>query len=56
MKKLVCLLLLVPLLGGCLTWDMKHNRRHFRKFYEDLHDLHEDIDRVVFGLEPHPGE
>jgi hypothetical protein len=43
--------------GGCISltsWN--HNKRHLKQVWNELQDLHEDIDRVVFGLERDPAE
>ncbi len=51
----VALLSLAPM-SGCLTLDMPHNRRHFRAFREEIRDLHQDIDKTIFGLDRYPVE
>ena len=43
-------------LSGCLTLDMAHNRRHLRAVVQDLHELHQDIDKAFFGLDRYPGD
>ena len=42
--------------SGCFTLSWKHNRRHLRKFIDELIELHQDIDRVIFGLDRDPSE
>lgn len=42
--------------SGCLSLNWHHNRRHVRKVIDDLIDLHQDMDKVIFGLERNPAE
>ena len=42
--------------SGCFTLSWKHNRRHLRKFIDELIELHQDVDRVIFGLDRDPSE
>ena len=59
MKKyfiLVAILALVPFLSSCFTLNMNHNRRHIESIRAELHELHQDIDLVIFGLDPMPSE
>jgi hypothetical protein len=41
---------------GCLTTNWAHNRRHFLRIRAELHELHMEIDRVIFGLPEDPAE
>jgi len=59
MKKLSTLALMSVLclsLNGCFTLSWAHNRRHVRKVIDQLVQLHEDIDKVIFGLDRNPAE
>ena len=49
-------LLLAVTMSGCFTLSWKHNRRHLRKFIDELLELHADIDKVIFGLDRDPSE
>lgn len=49
-------LFLAGTIGGCLTTNWAHNRRHFKKIREELRELHIEIDRVFFDLDPDPGD
>jgi hypothetical protein len=43
--------------GGCISLtSWSHNKRHLKQFWNELQGLHEDIDRVIFGLERNPAE
>ena len=42
--------------SGCFSLSWAHNRRHVRKFIDELVALHEDIDKVIFGLDRNPSE
>ena len=42
--------------SGCFTLSWKHNRRHLRKVIDELIELHQDIDKVIFGLDKDPSE
>jgi len=42
--------------SGCFSLSWAHNRRHVRKVIDSLVQLHQDIDKVVFGLDPNPSE
>ncbi len=42
--------------SGCFTLSWKHNRRHLRKFIDELIELHQDVDKVIFGLDKDPSE
>lgn len=58
-KKLLNFALLATLLlsqSGCFTLSWAHNRRHVRKFIDEFVQLHEDIDKVIFGLDRNPAE
>lgn len=52
----IAALLFVGSLAGCLTTNWVHNRRHFKKIRQELHELHVEIDRVFFDLDEAPGE
>jgi len=41
---------------GCFSLSWKHNRRHIRKVIDELVQLHQDIDKVIFGLDRNPSE
>jgi len=41
---------------GCLTTNWAHNKRHFRKWREELAQFHKDIDRILFDLPEMPAE
>lgn len=59
MKKSVLAVLLlgcVVTMSGCFTLSWKHNRRHLRKFIDELIELHQDVDKVIFGLDKDPSE
>ncbi len=58
MRKATLLLGLLALmvLPGCFSLNWAHNRRHVEKVFSQLEALHEDIDRVLFGLERNPAE
>ncbi|RME86132.1 MAG: hypothetical protein D6785_03655 [Planctomycetota bacterium] len=59
MKKLCLVALFLTSLffiGGCFTLNMNHNRRHIESIRDDLHELHQDFDLIVFDLEPMPSE
>ncbi len=43
-------------LGGCFSLSWAHNRRHVRKVIDQLVQLHQDIDKVFFGLDRNPAE
>lgn len=47
---------ILPLASGCFTLNMNHNRRHIEVVRQDLHELHQDIDLILFGMEPLPSE
>jgi hypothetical protein len=43
--------------AGCISMtSWAHNKRHVKQVWHELHDLHEDFDRIVFGLERNPAE
>ena len=59
MKKLAataCISVLCLSMNGCFTLSWAHNRRHVRKVIDELVQLHEDIDKVIFGLDRNPAE
>jgi len=41
---------------GCFTLNWNHNRRHLRKVIEQIRELHRDIDRIFFDLDPDPSD
>ncbi|MCI0342199.1 MAG: hypothetical protein L0216_13820 [Planctomycetales bacterium] len=50
MKKRILSLLAFAVLAsvgasGCSLWDWKHNWRHIKSFFRDMHELHVEIDR-----------
>jgi len=47
---------LVLTVSGCFSLSWAHNRRHVRKFIDELVQLHQDIDKVIFGLDRNPAE
>lgn len=42
--------------SGCFSLSWAHNRRHVRKIIDELVALHQDIDKVIFGLDRNPAE
>ncbi len=59
MKKLATFALVASVclgLQGCFTLSWAHNRRHIRKVIDDLTLLHQDIDKIIFGLDRNPAE
>jgi hypothetical protein len=48
--------MLASSMSGCFTLNWNHNRRHLRKFITQIRDVHKDIDRVVFDLDPDPND
>jgi hypothetical protein len=58
MKKLltVTAVLLMVSASGCFTLNWAHNRRHLRKFIDEIIEFHQDVDKVVFGLDKNPAE
>ena len=61
MRFLLAILVLLLVLGtvsGCASspysfFNGKHLARHFTFIYDDLDNLHVDIDRVLLGIEEH---
>ncbi len=47
---------LVLSVSGCFSLSWAHNRRHIRKVIDELVALHQDIDKVIFGLDRNPAE
>lgn len=43
-------------MSGCFTLNWNHNRRHLRKFIDQIREVHRDIDRIVFDLDPDPSD
>lgn len=59
MKRLVLAVALAGLVSstsGCFTLNWNHNRRHLRKFIDQIREFHRDVDRVVFDLDPDPND
>lgn len=59
MKRLMMALFFGALLAatpGCFTLNWAHNRRHLRKFIDQVEEVHRDIDRIVFDLDPDPSD
>ena len=58
MKKLLTVSALALMLtaSGCFTLNWAHNRRHLRKFVDEIIELHQDVDKVIFGLDKNPAE
>ena len=51
----------LPVLPGCSTnrpyiWSWPHNKRRVLTVFEDLHELHMDIDRIIFDMDERPIE
>lgn len=42
--------------SGCFSLSWAHNRRHVRKVIDSMVQLHQDVDKVLFGLDPNPAE
>ena len=42
--------------SGCFSLSWAHNRRHVHKVIDSIVSLHQDIDKVIFGLDPNPSE
>ncbi|MEM7233789.1 MAG: hypothetical protein AAF517_16555 [Planctomycetota bacterium] len=62
-KKLLILAGLVCLFAplGCNTteptfYSWPHHKRRLRKIVDGLHEMHMDIDRIIFDMEPYPVE
>lgn len=47
---------LLTSMSGCFTLNWNHNRRHLRKFIDQIREVHRDIDRIVFDLDPDPSD
>jgi TolA-binding protein len=39
-----------------LTEEWTHNRRHFKKWREEIQQMHEDFDEIIFDLEANERE
>ncbi len=51
------LALLMAGTSGCISLtSWTHNKRHLKQVWNELQALHEDIDRIIFGLERNPAE
>ena len=54
---LLGLLLIATATSGCISLtSWSHNKRHLKQVWNELQALHEDVDRIVFGLERNPAE
>ncbi len=54
---LVACVTLASFAGGCISLtSWAHNKRHLKQVWNELQGLHEDIDRLIFGLERNPAE
>ncbi|RME72229.1 MAG: hypothetical protein D6776_09120 [Planctomycetota bacterium] len=54
---LLALLGLSMTLPGCISFtSWAHNKRHLKQFYNQLQGMHEDFDRMIFGLDRNPAE
>jgi hypothetical protein len=43
--------------AGCISLtSWSHNKRHLKQLWNEFQGLHEDIDRVIFGLDRNPAE
>lgn len=42
--------------SGCFSLSWAHNRRHVRKIIDSMVELHQDVDKVIFGLDANPAE
>ena len=44
-------------LTGCISLtSWTHNKRHLKQVWHEFEGLHEDVDRIIFGLERNPAE
>ncbi len=42
---------------GCISLtSWAHNKRHVKQVWSEFQGLHDDMDRIVFGLERNPAE
>ncbi|MBI4575892.1 MAG: hypothetical protein HY722_06480 [Planctomycetes bacterium] len=41
---------------GCFSFNWAHNKRHVKVVWDELVDLHQDIDKTIFGLDRYPAE
>lgn len=53
--------MVLPVLPGCNTnrpyiWSWPHHKRRVLTVFEDLHELHMDIDRIIFDMDERPIE
>ena len=54
---LLGLALIMTATSGCISLtSWTHNKRHLKQIWNEFQNLHEDIDRIVFGLERNPAE
>ena len=54
---LLGLLLIASATSGCISLtSWAHNKRHLKQVWNEMQALHEDVDRIVFGLERNPAE
>jgi hypothetical protein len=50
-------LALLSFTGGCISLtSWTHNKRHMKQIWNEFQNLHEDVDRIIFGLERNPAE
>ncbi|MBM4049211.1 MAG: hypothetical protein FJ279_29270 [Planctomycetes bacterium] len=56
MKRVAFLLAAVCVLslGGCMSFDPAHNRKHYQDVKEDFHNMHYDIDKAIGHDKPSP--
>jgi hypothetical protein len=53
--------LLLPMGVGCNTtepvvWSWPHNKRRIQTVLDGFHELHMDVDRIIFDMEEYPVE
>jgi hypothetical protein len=54
---LLGLLAMASATSGCISLtSWAHNKRHLKQVWNEMQQLHEDVDRIVFGLERNPAE
>lgn len=63
MRRIIALGLLAAFLlpAGCMTtrpvlWSWPHHKRRVRTILEGFHQLHMDVDRIIFDMEERPIE
>lgn len=42
--------------SGCFSFNWAHNRRHIKVVFDDIAELHRDLDKTIFGLDRYPAE